>query len=303
MDDLLKKHLSQFIIRYDKDGIIPYLKAEDFKGLNVKEKSFVNSKGIEIHYFYYNYENYNETKVILFLPGLGPGHTAYLREINKLCEHGYQVLTLDYCGCGASKGDNLISFYEPTVEALDLLNMLELDKRIYVIGHSLGGFTALNILNHRRDINRGVLISPIITLKNQFKAFTGYTEDLTEVLEYESNNSSGYSSLANIPYLTNTNDDILFIHSKDDPIVPFNSATGYIKENCKNKSLRFMCVENKYHNPNYTLEAVKLYNELNNKYLSLNNKEDKIKLMKDVDPFVLTEQDEIIWESIFNFIK
>lgn len=302
MEELLEKYLSSFIIRYDKDGIIPYCNVNDFEGLNCCEKSFTNTKGIEIHYFLYNYDSYDDTKIVLFLPGIGPGHTAYLTEINKLALNGYQVLTLDYTGCGASKGENIISLYEPTIDALDLLNLLALDKRIIVIGHSLGGFTALNILNKRRDIKKGVLLAPIVTLKNQIKAFTNYSTDISNILEYEEQNSDGNASLSNITYLANTSEDILFIHSKDDPIVPFNTSTGYVKDNLKNKFLRFIVVDGKGHNPNYTLECAKELTELNAKYLNA-SLEEKKKLMENKDPKLMTLQDEIIWESIFNFIK
>ena len=78
---LYKKH---FVCRYDKEVGIPYYSYSDFKGLKQESYSFTNSKGIEISYFYYYYDNYKDDKVILFAHGLGPGHVAYLKEIATL---------------------------------------------------------------------------------------------------------------------------------------------------------------------------------------------------------------------------
>ncbi|MBO4326759.1 MAG: hypothetical protein J5950_05775, partial [Clostridia bacterium] len=91
-----------FLKRYDKDEAIPYYCAEDFPGLICTQGAFQNSQNVLIRHFTYNYAEYDENKLILFCPGMGPGHTAYLAEIETLCRAGYRVLTLDYTGCGTS---------------------------------------------------------------------------------------------------------------------------------------------------------------------------------------------------------
>ena len=97
-----------FVCCYDKQIGVPYYAASSFKGLKEEEYTFINNKGIEVHYFYYYYPDYQKDKIILFLHGLDCGHYAYLAEINALAELGYKVLTLDYTGCGDSKGKCLI---------------------------------------------------------------------------------------------------------------------------------------------------------------------------------------------------
>ena len=120
---VIKKFLQKTIlIRYDKDGAIPYYSANDFPNLKVEENTFINSKGIEIHYFFYNYDNPRKDKIVLLCHGLGPGHTAYLTEIELLCKAGYKVLTLDYSGCDKSKGERMWSINAPTRDVIELLS-------------------------------------------------------------------------------------------------------------------------------------------------------------------------------------
>ena len=77
-----KVYIEKFVCRYDKEIGVPYYTYTDFKGLKQEAYTFNNSKGIEINYFFYYYDNYQEDKIVLFLPGLGPGHASYFREID-----------------------------------------------------------------------------------------------------------------------------------------------------------------------------------------------------------------------------
>ena len=103
MGIVINMYKKNFLQRYDKDEAIPYYAGTDFPGLCCEESSFRNTAGIDIRYFIYSYEGYDKDKLILFCPGMGPGHTAYLAEIETLCQAGLRVLTLDYSGCGAFK--------------------------------------------------------------------------------------------------------------------------------------------------------------------------------------------------------
>ena len=92
---LIKLYKDNFLIRFDKDPAIPYYSYQDFPNLHYEENSFANSLGIKVCYFTYSYDGYDKNKTILFCPGIGPGHTAYLSEIELLCKAGYKVITLD----------------------------------------------------------------------------------------------------------------------------------------------------------------------------------------------------------------
>ena len=57
-----------FLIRYDKDPAIPYFSVGDFAGMQVEKNVFINSKGEEIHYFFYYYKDPKPNIVAIFCP-------------------------------------------------------------------------------------------------------------------------------------------------------------------------------------------------------------------------------------------
>lgn len=310
MGFFLNIYLSNFITRFDKNGITPFLSNEDFKGLKKEDNFFTNSKGNKIAYFFYEYQNQHNDKIILFLHGIGPGHTAYMSEINTICEKGYKVLTLDYTGCDKSEGKNLYSINQPTEDVDELLNYLNLKEEVIVIGHSLGGYTCLNTINVHQNIKKAVVISGFLSLKKELDGlfkhipFSSYSS-----IRYEKKLNMKYGKLNNTKYLKNTNDKILFVHSKDDHLVPFNTSTGYVQRKIKNDNLQFVVVNNKKHNPNYTKESLDYMNEtFATYYHKIKTKElvtfDKKKeYMSDKSAFKMTYQDKDVWDKIFDFIE
>ena len=298
----------QFVCRYDKEVGFPYYSYSDFKGLKQEAYTFINSKGIEIHYFYFYYDNYQDDKVVLFLHGLAPGHAAYFAEIDALARRGFKVLTLDYTGCGDSRGKILGSINTPTRDVNELLDLLKINKPIAVVGHSLGGYTSLNIINLRKDINKAVIIAGFLSaekiigpiIKNNFFA--------KRILKYEKKVEPEFYDLKNIEYLKNTSDQLFFVQSEDDTMVPYNYALKVVEE-IDNKNIKTLKFENRKHNPNYSDSAIACMNEVFGGYYSLlkqkklKTDEDKINYFKDVSLAKLVEQDEALFDQIADFIN
>ena len=303
-----KVYINKFVCRYDKEVGVPYYVYTDFKGLNQEAYTFNNSKRIEIHYFFYYYANYKDDKIILFLPGLGPGHASYMREIETLAKRGYKVLTLDYTGCGESKGPYLGSLNAPTRDTIDLLNLLNLDKPIVVMGHSLGGFTALKVASLKKEINKVVVMSPIVTIRPMIYNASKSKFITHFVLKYERKVEKEYDKIDLPKYLGNTTDDILFIQSVDDPMVPYETSLK-VAEESNNPHIKTIKFENKKHNPNYTLEAVQYMNEVfgafNRRVMdkAIATDEERITYFKDVSIKRLTEQDQNLFNQIEEFIS
>ena len=308
MGIISNRYRKDFVCRYDKEAGIPYYSHLDFDGLKQETFTFINSKGVEIHGFFYYHDNYKEDKIVLFCPGLGPGHTAYLREIEELAKHGYKVLTLDYTGCGESKGKRLDSMNMPTLDTMELLDYLKLDKPIVLIGHSLGGYTALNLINLRKDIDGAVIISGFLSIES----LVGYSIPLSfivsRIMKYERKTVPQYAEIDNTTYLKETKDSLFFIHSEDDPMVPY-SISLEIVESINNPLIKIHKLKDRKHNPNYTDDAVKYLNDIFGEYYDLIDKkviktdEDKINYFKDVSIDRLTDQDEKIIDEIINFIE
>ena len=303
-----KVYIEKFVCRYDKEVGVPYYAYTDFKGLKQETYTFYNSKGIEIHYFFYYHDNYKDDKIILFLPGLGPGHASYMREIETLANRGYKVLTLDYTGCGESKGPYLGSLNTPTRDAVELLNLLNLDKELIVMGHSLGGFTALKVASLREDITKVVVMSPIVTIRPMIYNASKSKFITHFVLKYERKVEKEYDKIDLPKYLGNTTDDILFIQSVDDPMVPYETSLK-VAEESNNPHIKTIKFENRKHNPNYTLEAVQYMNEVfgafNRRVMdkAIATDAERIAYFKDVSIQKLTEQDQNLFNQIEEFIN
>ena len=294
--------------RYDKDGIIPYYSYKDFLGLNVEEHHFVNSKNINIAYFIYNYSYYKDDKVIIFCHGIGPGHTAYLAEINMLTKAGFRVIALDYTGCDCSGGDSMISINEPTRDIIDLINHLKLKQEIVFVGHSLGAYSIINVLRCQNIKSKAVVISPFINLEDQIKVFVKSKMVTKSILKYEAKIEPDYFIKDFLEYLKTTDNKMLFIQSKDDNIVPFEKNLKVVEE-LNNPNIQCLILDKRGHNPNYTEEAVAYMNKTFIEYNSLVKKkklktvEEKKNYFKDKSINKMTEQDEEVFKDIIEFIQ
>ncbi|MBQ6731019.1 MAG: alpha/beta fold hydrolase [Bacilli bacterium] len=305
---IAKVYLEKFVCRYDKEVGVPYYSVEDFKGFKREASTFNNSKGIEIHYFFYYYDNYRTDRIILFCPGLGPGHASYMAEIETLAKRGYRVLTIDYTGCGESNGDNMGSLNFPTRDVMELLDLLKLEQEIIIMGHSLGGFTALKVASLRKEITKVVVMSPILAIKPMMLNSSKSKFITYWLMRYEQKVAKEYNNIDVPKYLGSTSDNILFIQSVDDPMVPYETSLK-IAEEAKNPHIKTIKMEGRKHNPNYTEEAVQYMNQVfgafNRRVMDkkIASDEERIAYFKDVSIARLTEQDQKLFDQIFAFIN
>ena len=307
MGIISRQYVKKFVCRYDKEVGIPYYAYSDFKGLERESFTFSNSRGVEVHYFIYCRDNYLKDKIVLFLPGIGPGHVAYLREIETLTKLGYRVLTLDYSGCGESKGKNLRSLNGPTRDVLDLLEHLKLNEKIILMGHSLGGYTALNVLSLKENIDKAVAISPFLTIESLATSMLKSKFIVSRILKYERKAEPKLYKNNLLEFLKNTDKEIIFIHSDNDQMVP-SSISSEIVKSINNKHIHIIEKKNRKHNPNYTDDAVNYMNEVFGQFLTLQAEkkikkdQEKIDFFKDVSLERLTNQDEELFGQIASFI-
>ena len=305
---IAQKYREQLLCRYDKDGFTPYLSASDYPGLRVDEGTFTNTAGVAVAYFRYRYENYDPAKLVIFCHGLGAGHTAYLAEIEYLCKNGLQVLTLDYTGCDKSGGDGMISVNRPSRDVIELLDYLKPEEELSVVGHSLGGYTALNVIRVVDKIKRGVIISGFLFSKQMLGHFIKNRLIHYLVERVERKNDPAIARADNGKYLKTTTDRLLFIASEDDPMVPFSIGAG-LAQTLGNDKLEFLIEQNKKHNPTYTVEALAFMQESFGEFAkkvndgTLKTLEDKQAFFADRPAAKMTAQDPRVMDRIVEFIK
>ena len=305
---LIKLYNDNFLQRLDKDPAIPYYSYQDFPGIDYETNSFTNSLGVKLNYFFYSYPGYNKDKIIFFCPGLEPGHTAYLTEIELLCKSGYKVLTMDYTGCGSSEGEKLPAINRPTLDVIELLEHLKLKEKIILIGHSLGGYTSLNVINKTPFIKKAVIISGFIDIASEMMGFVKLRILANVFKRYENKLNPEFKKVNNWKYLKKTEDDLLFFHSKDDSMVKYKYNAGKVAK-IKNPHIKCYIYEGKKHNPNYSKEGLDFMNMTMGGYYQLlrdgqlQTLEERKEYFSDKPIGKMTAQDKDVWKIILDFIK
>ena len=129
-----------------------------------------------------------------------------------------------------------------------------------------------------------------------------------QIKKYEDELLPDYKELDNHAYLKNTNDNILWIHSVDDPMANYkHNAKEVLKMD--NPNVHVLTVENKLHNPQYTKEAVDKMNAWIGEYNQLlqdnkfNSPEERKAYFSDKPIEEMTTQDPAIYDEIFKFLE
>lgn len=168
--------------RYDNNPLLKYFTADDFNDLNAESFSFKTKNNKTLRgYIYSSSQVTNFARVIIFFHGIGAGHQAYTKEINRLVkDNNLAVLAYDNLGCGQSDGRNIKDVSWALVDATYFLRYLKQNPRfknseLIVIGHSWGGLVAGNIisLNPNSNITRVVVLNG---LANIVELSTRYTK-------------------------------------------------------------------------------------------------------------------------------
>ena len=297
--------------RYDNTEISFYFSHNDFEGFEREAYAFKSSMGHTLQGYLYYYKDFNEDRLIVFDHGLGNGHRAYMKEIEKLCSHGYRVFAYDHTGCMESGGASTNGMAQSLCDLNDCLATIKADERfagldISVVGHSWGAFSTLNIAALHPDVLHIVAMSGFVSVDEMMKTFfagplKGYRKP---ILELERSANPKFSTFNAVESLKSSDVKALLIYSANDQLC---RRTHYdiLKAGLEEKeNVRFILVQNKGHNPNYTENAVKLLEKFKKdraKFAKKKNttKDEKQQFLKSFEWHKMTEQDEAVWKEIF----
>lgn len=299
-------------IRQDGSPLLSYFSAEDFPGLLRTPFDFLGNNGQKLQGYFYYYDNPRKDRLIIFDHGMGFGHVAYMKEIEIIARRGYTVFTYDHTGCRESEGESIVGFAQSLCDLDYAVNAVRTvegyeNAALSVIGHSWGGFAALNIPALHKNIESCVSISGFIAVERIIEQFfPGILRFYRpSVLRLERESNPMYSLIDARRSLKDTSARILYIASDDDPTVKkkyhYDSLVG-------NEKIELMLVHGKKHNPNYSAEAVAELTRMTDamtegiKKNSFKTPEDAEKFRTSWDWHKITEQDEELWGKIFDFI-
>ena len=312
-----KMYRSTLFSRHDDDGSSFYFSIEDFPGLLRREYSVKNQNGHTLRGYFYYYEGCREDSLVVFEHGMGVGHRAYMREIVTLCKRGYPVYSYDHTGCTESEGEHIRGF-SGSLADLDavitsLLSLSDLaGKKISVVGHSWGGFSTMNIGVLHKELHSLVAISGFSSVKDIQKQVVPFflRPFINGLYEIEKKENPSYATVCSACSLSKTDAKVLIIHSDDDKTVSSKKHFETLRKALIGKdNIEFLKVIGKDHNPNYTMDAVSYKNSYMNDLKSAKKSgrletEDQKKLFNSKYDFVrMTEQDEEIWNKIFETIE
>lgn len=314
---ILQVYKKKLLRRLDGDGSVFYFGKEDFPGLCADDVSFLGDKGQRLYGHFYYREKRRHDKLVMLDHGMGCGHVAYMREIDEITRRGYTVFTYDHTGTRESEGENIGGFSQSLCD-LDravkfVRNETEYkDAKIAVIGHSWGGFSTLNIPALHPEITHVVALAPFISPRAiQEQVMRGVLKFYREaVFRLEEENFPDYAHFDGRESLKNASTKALIIHSRDDKTCLFDNHFGKLEEALKDgERVEFLALDGKEHHPHYSLEAVKQRKEYNaalkkrRKKKELTERSELEAFARSYDWYKMTEQDEDVWNRIFNFLE
>ena len=314
---LLNIYKKMLVKRLDDNGDIFYFDYTDFDGLKKDHHTFISKTGAKLDGGFYYYDNPNPDKLIVFDHGMGVGHRPYMREIETLCKAGYLVYSYDHEGTRNSEGATIrglsgsVHDLDSALDAIKSTKYYE-DRELIVIGHSWGGLSTKNIASLHPEVKKIVpmagLSSVELTINGMVPKF--FKSARKAICDFEESMNPGYAGLSAEETLKNSSVKALIIQSKDDPVVvakdhyyPLVEAFG------ENDRIRFIEVDKRGHNPNFTEEAVVAKDaffaekRVLEKKHKLRTPEEKQALIAKHDFWKMTEQDMTLWNEIFAFIN
>ena len=307
----------QVFMRADDTGLVYYFSSDDFPGLHRKPYTFQATAGHRLQGNFYYYHDPIPGRLVVFDHGMGGGHRSYMREIETLAKHGYLVFAYDHTGCMESEGEGCNGFAQSLSDLDACLKALKADEKykdleISVVGHSWGGFSTMNISALHPEVKHQVAMSGFVSVEQIVKqSFAAGMMKFffKDIMKLEQNANPDYVQYNALDSLSKTNAQVLLIHSADDRAVRCDMHFDLLKSKLEGKdNIRFLKVEGRGHNPNYTEDAVRYKDsffqqmQLLRHQKKLSKPEEKQAFIAEHDWHRMTAQDESVWAQIFDLL-
>lgn len=292
--------------RYDKGRLLKYFSFEEF-GLNAEPVELVHG----LRGALYDKGEYDKSKILIFVHGMGAGHAPYMTEIAYFCNSGYRVLAVDSKGCGDSSGKNIGGMYEgvkTAISAIDFAKSRFPQCAIYLVGHSWGGYSVL-CASAKRKVEKVVAISapntPVRTIYEGAAKFISKPVaailcpfwGLINFLKFGINGNLSATKCAR-----KNGTPTLLIHGDSDGVVTPKKAVYFAKFG---ENVTKYLAEGKAHNPYNTVAAEKKLFELQT---AIGNsakmtEEERVVYFKNFDYAAATEEDFAVMQKIIGFLE
>src|SRR5690625_3425749 len=118
------------------------------------------------------YKEYGDTSapLIVFLHGGGVSSWMWEKQINYF-EHDYHCVTIDLPKHGKNESSGEVSIKESANHCVDLIEKIANDRKIVVVGFSLGSQVLMQMMSiHPRLIDYGIINSVAVRTSKWMKA-------------------------------------------------------------------------------------------------------------------------------------
>ena len=147
-------------------------------------------KGVrDANIYYQSWLPEGEPKAILVIVhGLAEHSGRYMNVVNHLVPSGYAVYGIDHIGHGKSDGKRgYVERFQDYTKVLknyfDMIEKLQPDKPMFLIGHSMGGLiSAAYLLNHPDKLSGAILSGPGIKLPDDISQATIFAAKLFSII-------------------------------------------------------------------------------------------------------------------------
>ncbi len=314
---ILNAYRKQVVHRYDDEGYIKYYSAADFPGLQDAPFRFASGENrLSGHV----YSRVPGSELVLFCHGIGGGHRSYMKEIDLLCRRGFTVIAWDNTGCFDSEGEAIrcmaqsLADLDAAIGFLKAQGTLDGFSHVYAVGHSWGGFAVGNIPLFRPEVEKAVVISGFVSVERLLAGFLGGAEKgakkfaFKRLCAYEKKTQPHCFSACTADAAAVGQTKFLFVHSTDDPTVPFALNAGWLRDTIGDKA-DFLVYDDKKHNPNYTSDAAAYLTDTFGRFNALQKAgklktiEEKRAFFADADWARMTAQDEDFWDRACAFLR
>ena len=311
--------IHKFFKRMDLENSPELFTYDDVKDkYDRKEFSFKSFGKVLKGYIY----GLNIDKIIVYVHGMCPGHCGYLSDIMALVDRGYKVITYDYTATGSSEGKY---FYGISQQKYDLkalfkcLNNTEYkDSKVYLYGHSMGGYAVGCSCGKYKNVEKIVSIS-------------GFDNPYRFLVSVINKNDSLLSRITFTPLriaffmhfgihsnekasknISKSDGKILIIHGSNDEIVNIKYSILNKKNEIKNKNAEYILMEDEYHNRHNTVIAstdcvkyqMKLEEVFNEEFAKTNDKyKARMKMLEGIDKFKFNVANDDLMNIIDEYYK
>ena len=218
-----------FYKRFVPDANITYYTEEEF-GCKRRENSFKVGKLTLKGCFITPNKEYDKSKIIVFCHGMGSSKESYMQDISTLANGGFEVFCFDYIGVNESEGNTMGGFAQglKSVDyAIKYIHSTYPEKDIYVMGHSWGGFNAVNSVRYNPYVKKICALAPFLSINDVVLALTPFLAKMFVIhTEFVEGVRFGKYAYANsISTLKKYQGEALIIHSEDDDTVIYDASS------------------------------------------------------------------------------